>query len=84
MSGIQYKVTRHTKKGNMTLNKDKHQQKDTKMMKIADKDNKTAIINMFHMLKKIDKYISMTEEKWKIFLKDSNGASRDEKLQHLK
>lgn len=47
MSGVQYKVTRHTKKQeNMTPNEEKSIERGqdmTKMMEIADKDIKTAL-----------------------------------------
>lgn len=53
-----------------------------KMMKLADKDVKTAIINSLHMFKKVEKKTrTWWGKKWKIQKKDPNGVCRD--LKHI-
>lgn len=50
------------------------------MRKLIENDIKTAIINMFSMLKKVERRVSILRRKMEdFFLKDPNWTSRDKK-----
>lgn len=48
----------------------------TEMLKVVDKDERTAIVSMFHMLKNVEENMHIRQMK---DLKKTNGTPRDEK-----
>lgn len=63
MSGIQLKISRHSKKQkNMIHNQEKNQLIDlkmTEMTKLVDENGKTETLSVFHLLKNVEGNIHM-------------------------
>lgn len=63
MSNIQLKITAWKEAYNLEKNQSKETDPErTEMMKVADKDDKRAIIDIVHMFKKEDEHLSIIKK----------------------